>query len=251
MADAGKGVTVLENFAEFYEEVARIKLAIREGRLQPHLMGAVEMTLSGNDLATAANQRLKQRLQQQEKLVRSVGTEAEIETYRAAQYVMAALADEIFILEIDWVGQEAWPYMLLESSLFQLNNAGQEFFARLDRLLGMRVVTPLAEDLAAVFLMALQLGFKGEHRSEQGAAILQNYRAKLIQFIGAGYDRWREQPGCLQAYQYRMSEMRGERLAPLSRWYRWAAIGLLVYIAMSTVVWFAMTNRFDRVFNSG
>jgi hypothetical protein len=42
-----------------------------------------------------------------------------------------------------------------------------------------------------------------------------------------------------------------ERLAPLSRWYRLGAIGIAIYLLVSTVVWVVLTNRFMAVFGGG
>lgn len=249
MADApDKPSSLLARFAEFYEEIARLKLAIREGRLPLYLAGGKEpVALNGNDLAAMVGQRLKQRLQQQARIVRETGTEAEIEAYRIAQYAMAALADEIFILEVDWPGRAFWQHYVIERALFQSDNAGRDFFLQTDRLLASRVQNALQEDLAAVFLIALQLGFKGQYRGAHGALVLKSYREKLIRFIGAGHGMLRAQPGFPQAYQYRVSEARGERLAPLARWYRWGALIALTYVVLSTIVWMLLISRFNEV----
>src|SRR5579859_742019 len=94
---------LLARFAEFYEEVARLKLAIREGQLPMYLaMGGTPkdpVALSGGELAALVSQRLQTRLQEQARDVALAGTQAEIDNYRIAQYAMAALADEVFIIE--------------------------------------------------------------------------------------------------------------------------------------------------------
>ncbi|MBI3897232.1 MAG: DotU family type IV/VI secretion system protein [Gammaproteobacteria bacterium] len=244
--------SLLVCFAEVYEEIARIKLAIRDGRLPLYLGDGKEpVAANGNDLAAAVSQRLKSRLQQQARMLKTCGTEAEIEVYGGAQYAMVALADELFILEVDWPGRDAWQQVLLEQGLFGSSNAGRRFFAQLDELLKSRVQNPLNDDLAAVFLIALQLGFKGEYRGQRNAPVLKSYREKLIQFLGAGHATLMERPAFLQAYQYRISEPRGERLAPVSRWYRLAALGLLIYLMVSSVVWMALIQHFNDVLNGG
>lgn len=246
---AERTASPLARFAEFYEEVARLKLAIRDGRLALYLAaGRTAAPENANDLAAMTSQRLKQRLQEQGRIMRRIGTAAEINAYRVAQYVMAALADEVFILDTQWSGRDAWELYLLERGLFGTDSAGRRFFDYLEQLLKSRSRTPLTEDLAAVFLIALQLGFKGQYRGGHGAPVLESYREKLIQFIGAGHASLLERPGFPQAYQYRISETRDARLAPLSRWYRIGAVGAAVYVAVSTLVWVAVVNRFEEVF---
>lgn len=239
-------------FAEFYDEVARIKLAIAEGRLPLYLGdGKASVSVSGTDMAAMVSQRLKHRLQQQSRYVKDNATEAEIEAYAIAQYAMAGLVDEIFILEVDWSGADAWSDYLLEQGLFATSTAGRNFFTQLDDLLRTRARGPLQDDLAAVFLFALRLGFKGQYRGQHAEAMLQTYRAKLVQFLGAGYASGVQPRGFAQAYQYTMSEARDERLAPLSRWYRFAALGLAIYLVISSVVWFTAINRFSEALLGG
>ncbi len=239
---------MLARFAEFYEEVARLKLAIRDGRLAFYLAGGNEpIDANGNDLAAMVSQRLKHILHEQYKAVKQSSTEAEVEIYEIARYAMAALADELFVLDLDWTGREAWEHHLLEQSLFQSCNAGYQFFVHLDELLKARLRTPLQDDLAAVMLAAIQLGFRGQHRGQHGAPTLKSYREQISQFLGSGTAS--ERPAFPQAYQYRLSELNGARLAPLALWYRLAAVGLLIYSLISTSIWLVIVERFNDVFN--
>ena len=100
------------------------------------------------------------------------------EVYREAQYVMAVLADEVF-LHVEWEGRASWP--LLESRLFQSHMAGETIFERLDRLLQRR--DPFYLDLAAVYFMALSLGFQGKFRGEMDQSRLMEYRRQLFKMI--------------------------------------------------------------------
>lgn len=236
-------VSLLAHFAEFYEELARLKVAMREGRLGVYLMatGRQSVAVSENDLAKLVSERLKALLQQRAKRLASVATQAQSDSYRIAQYLMAALADELLILEVEWPGRAFWEPCLLERALFESNSAGRDFFAQLEELLSSRGTGRLQEDLAAVFLMSLRLGFKGQHRGSHGSRQLRDYNARLIRFMGAA--SLEHQPAFLQAYQHRIAGTRDERIAPLSRWYRIAALGIVIYLAISTVVWLALTNR--------
>lgn len=246
-----RGGALLARFAEFYEEVARLKLAIRQGNLAIYLVGEAAakqaVSVTANDLAALVSQRLKTRLQDQAKQVALVGTQAEIDSYSIAQYVMAALADELLIIETDWPGRDCWQQYLLERGLVGSSCAGCRFFEHLDALLSARIVGPLEEELGAVFLMTLRLGFQGQHRGAQGELQLRHYNTRLIRLIGntgGGH-----QASFQQAYQHRIVGACDERMAPLSRWYRFAAIGCGFYLLISTVVWVTLTNRLITLFS--
>ncbi|HEY6923991.1 MAG TPA: DotU family type IV/VI secretion system protein, partial [Steroidobacteraceae bacterium] len=205
------------------------------------------MSVTASDLAALVSQRLRARLQDQARHVASVGTQAEIDSNSIAQYAMAALADELFIIETDWPGRELWQQYLLERALAGSSFAGCRFFEYLDDLLGARTVGPLEEELAAVFLMSLRLGFQGQCRGGQGEQHLRHYNTRLIRLIGsidAGHHA-----SFLQAYQYRLVGASDERMAPLSRWYRFAAIGVGLYLLISTLVWVTMTDRLLTLFS--
>lgn len=58
--------------------------------------------------------------------------------YREAQYLMAALADEMFLSELEWQDRDAWQRMLLEHRLFNSSVAGERIFRRIDQVLAER-----------------------------------------------------------------------------------------------------------------
>jgi type VI secretion system protein ImpK len=239
-------------FADFYAEVARIRQAIAQGRLAAYLAEGRAMSFAGaGDVAAAVAERLASRLQQQAAQIGAGGNEAEIKAYRQAQYVMAVLADEVLLLELDWSGAAAWNEELLERRLFGSSTAGRDFFRLLDRLLLTRGRSGLLTDLGGVYLLALQLGFKGRYRSRHGDDVLARYKGKLLRFIGWG-DVARED-GLMfpHAYQHLVSDAVGERLAPMSRWLTLSGAALLVYLLASSLLWFYATARFDRLFGLG
>lgn len=245
---------LLDHFAAFYEEVADIRLAIRAGELSAHLTrkGHPPPT-DAMELAAMVSSRLKNRLQAQAREVRDNCTETEQRAHRIAVYVMAALADEVFLLDEQtrWEGREAWLHYLIERALFRTGSSGRDFFKHLDRLLQSRVNDDLHADLASVFLIALQLGFQGQHRGAHGAAALKSYRDRLLRYIHA----WRQpapgEPAFRQAYEHQLAETEEKRLAPLARWYRGGAIALGVYAAISSFVWIAIVLPFTNHFRPG
>ena len=262
---------LLAQFADFYEEVARIKLAIHEGTLGAYLAGDREPAAAasvaegdgeagddgertraplsnGVDLAAAVSQRLATRLREQGRRVREGATDEEARLYRFAQYAMAAHADELFVLELQWPGREHWHDALLERALFRTATSGRDFFVYCDRILAARGHNPLLEDLAAVFLTAIQLGFKGQYR---GRPQLAEYRRRLLRFIGRERGIDGNARAFPQAYRHLVSETEEPRLRPLSRWYQWAAAGGVIYLLFSSALWWFSTERFISHFKIG
>ena len=94
-----------------------------------------------------------------------------------AQYVMVATADELFIA-LNWDGAENWRVHPLEAELFGTRRAGQEIFVRLERLIDGS--NPFNAEMAAVYLAALELGFKGTFADADDTHTLERYEAAGI-----------------------------------------------------------------------
>ncbi|MGF1476128.1 MAG: DotU family type IV/VI secretion system protein [Geminicoccaceae bacterium] len=101
--------------------------------------------------------------------------------FEEAQLLMAALADELFIHEIEWPGRAEWRRTTVESQLFGTNNAGNIVFDRLDELLNTGDAAKV--ELACLYLHALRLDFQGRYRGTGSAEILLRYRKRLFAFI--------------------------------------------------------------------
>ena len=220
-------------FAEFYEELARIKVAAAQGRLPSYLGGASAPA----DIAAATATRLLALLAEQQKRVHTRANQTERQSYALARYFMAALADEVLALSLDWEGRDHWQHYLLERRLFGRSIAGSQFYAQTDKVLDTRGNDPLMADLASVALMALQLGFQGQYWGDAGLPQRTRYRKRLQQFIGAGGQTSLARPVFSVAYRGLISEARERRLAPFSRWYPVAAGIAVVYLVLSSVVW--------------
>lgn len=239
---------LLGYFADFYEEVASIKLAFAQGRMPLAIVAAGEVPPAPAELATRVAAHLETMLRSQARDVRRQATAPEIKMFDLAQYLMAALADEIFILELDWPGRATWLGMLLEYRLFRSRNAGMKFFELADQLLHIHQRSPLLQDTASVFLLAMQLGFKGRYRGANGEATLRDYRQRLYRLSDANHHTDNDKPAFEQAYQHRLSGAKDERLAPLSRWKVAGQISLAAYLAASTIVWAVSLYPFEQAF---
>lgn len=125
--------------------------------------------------------RLQDFLEAQAAQVGRTATDLMISQHREAQYAMAALADDLFIHDIEWNGREVWRGVLLEQALFRTRLAGERVFDRMEALLASndrRLV-----QLAAVYLCVLGMGFKGRYRVPGGESTLRNYSARLFEFV--------------------------------------------------------------------
>lgn len=245
---------LLAGFAEFYEELAAIKLALRQGRLGAYLSVAGEAPpASAPDQALRVASRLAQVLEGQARSLAVGGTGAEVKAGRIARYAMAALADEILLLDPDlppWTGRDAWLGVLLERRLFGTNDAGQRFFVLADQVLAASDRSALRLDLASVFLLALQLGFKGRYRGAEGAARLAEYRHRLHLVARRSAADESALPAFPQAYEQLLVGEKEQRFAPLARWY---APGLMVaaaYLLISTGVWWYLMHPVDQAVRS-
>lgn len=253
---------LVAQFADFYEEVAGIKRAQAEGRLAAYLgmdgapAPAPADKLAADKLANEQAQRVAARLlkllRQQERNTTADAASEAGRLERKALYVMAALADEILIFELVWPGREVWLTVLLEQAMFDSSNAGSRFFSMAQQLLQDNIRSRLHIDLAAVFLLAMELGFKGCLRARQGQTELAAMRHRLYQFVTASPSGDRGGsgggivPAFAEAYDYPLQGLRDERLAPVSPWRNLGLYGLLGYVLASAVLWLALMYPFER-----
>jgi type VI secretion system protein ImpK len=243
MSNSPADAFLLARFADFYQEVAAFKQAQAEARLADRFRGAgaeAAGPLDPADLAAQVSGALLRILARQLRDVREGASSVELDAYMHARYAMAALADEIFILELAWTGRQAWRDNLLEFRLWRSRDAGQRLFLMIDELIHRRDDDALATDLASVYLLVLQLGFRGIHRGEAGAERLQYYRKALLDIVQRNGGRGGRH-AFPQAYLHNSGkDLPDRRLAPLSAWLDRARLVLLAYLILSSVVWAGM-----------
>ncbi|HEV7892260.1 MAG TPA: DotU family type IV/VI secretion system protein [Pyrinomonadaceae bacterium] len=167
------------------------------------------------------------------------------EFYKEAQYVMVALADEIF-LNTQWEGHRSWVSNLLESKIFRTHVAGELFFQRLDRMLVER--DPVYRDLAAVYLMALSLGFRGKYRGRDDRGQLEHYRRQLFHFV------FRREPELdsprqmfPEAYYHTLRDETKRRLQNPRAWIILLCAVVVAYVALTHGIWSKLTGRLFEV----
>lgn len=248
----GAPLFLLARFAEFFEAVAGSKLAIAEGRLGTQLAVGDELPSSDSgELAARLSAKLAGVLLAQQKEVSRSGTPAEIDAHRKAMYVMAAVTDEVFILELDWAGRDAWIDALLEHKLFHSRNAGIHFFDMANALLDPHTPDPLQVDLAAVMVMALQLGFKGQYRGARDESELHALRDRLFRLVEREHGGRAMDAAFPQTLQQLQAGGTPQRLAPLSPWYTGAIVLLIAYLAISSAMWLLLIEPFRSTVGRG
>ena len=167
------------------------------------------------------------------------------DNYFEAQYVMAAFADDVFI-HLDWEGRRAWTRNLLETALFQSHVSGEMFFEKLDRLLRDR--DPADKSLAAVYLNALSLGFRGKYQGLNDHGKLCRYRHELFAFIF-------RQPADLvndskiafpDSYVQNLRKERTRKMTNPRVWLAVLGVVVFAYLAVSHGVWLKLTSRIEQ-----
>lgn len=241
---------LLRQFHKFYSEVIRWKdLARSSGReYSPEVSpgGEEEPPPETEGGVETIHLRLKSLLEEQALEAGSRGGEYGAGFYREAQYVMASLADETF-LNLDWEGRENWKANLLEFSLFGTHIAGDLLFQKLDRLLSDR--DPAVSPLAAVYLQALSLGFRGKYRGMDDGGKLDYYRHQLFNFI------FHKNPDLLsetkrlfpESYAHTLSEGGGKKLPYLKAWIVLIVLLILLILAVSHGMWVHVTADLRQI----
>lgn len=234
--------TFLEKqFADFFREIIQIKRWIEAKRASssgPDIVaddGAPSPSPVQSE-AAVVGQRLSSLLRRQGIEAARFGNEYGFEFYKDAHYMMAALADEIF-LTYDWLGKEVWASCLLESALFGSNVAGERVFERIDDLL--RVRDPLSRSVAIIYLMSLSLGFQGKFRESGDLSQLDTYRDELFRFY------YRRKPELdseskqisPNAYLHTVSGNPGRKLPHTAKWLSVMAIAMVLFLIVSHVLW--------------
>jgi type VI secretion system protein ImpK len=170
------------------------------------------------------------------------------DNYLEAQYVMAAFADDIFV-HLNWEGRRAWTTNLLESALFQSHVAGEKFFDKLDRLLRHR--DPANKSLAAVYLSALSLGFRGKYYGLNDHGKLRRYRRDLFDFIfnkPADLDN-EAKVAFPDSYVQNVRKEKRKKLTNPRVWLAVLGIVFLTYLGTSHGIWLRLTSRIEQVNN--
>jgi type VI secretion system protein ImpK len=256
---------MLQQFRDFYGEVLRQKGYVQspapsgrpeDGGRAPMLLGGTD-TNGGNGQsaygrpgggyaeeaspsavrAGMVSQTLVRWIEQQalttERLYGSYGAGV----FREIMYVMAALADEVFLHLVEWDGRQAWRQHMLEARLFNSEIAGEMFFQKLERILSSQD-THLTE-LAAIYYLALALGFRGQYRGMDDGGRLANYRLRLFQLVMRRNPQLMSGNTPLFEESYTRTALEGpsRRFPEFRSWLVVGAAVLVGYVLVSHLLW--------------
>jgi type VI secretion system protein ImpK len=240
-------------FRAFYADLMTTREALESGRTLPggivSATSEVQQSIEGAAVEVSAATvaaGLANILEQQALEVARQGGALAAERYQEAQYVMAALADELFLHEIQWAGGAHWAEHLLERRLFGTYDAGQQVFRRAAAILDERGHSD--RELAMVYFSALGLRFMGQHRGAANPIELEGLKRSLYRLIfGAA-------PG-LDAADRRVSPaayahtLRNGSRRDLPTLGRWLKVGLVVggvLLLISHLVFSDAVRNLDR-----
>lgn len=240
--------SLLAQLRQFYRELMRVKYALRGGAAKSLAGGESEERQQ--DPVVLVHHHLKAYLERLYVGGTRAGGIYSAELYRETQYVMAALADEVLLYMTDWAGRAQWKDNLIEMALFQTRIAGERVFDHIDALIGRG--TAANADLAAVYLVALSLGFRGKYRAIHDQTALRQYRHALRQIIErhAPLRLAGELPVFADAYAHTLDEERPVRLPHLRPWIVAIVVVLAAYLAAQHVVWVRSTSDVVNILNS-
>lgn len=167
---AGSEFPLLSCFFEFWEEVENLRRQVQSPG------GSEDAFLPA---AAGGREHLAEALRAQRAALAHPQAAVSQQHLDETQYLMAATADELFI-GMNWDGAGGWTMRPLEVELFGTRRAGDEIFARIDRLSG--GFSPVDTEMATAYLTALELGFKGRYADDR--ATLDAYEARLRKLVG-------------------------------------------------------------------
>jgi len=255
---------LLRQFREFYAEIARLRRFVEDARSSGETApegafgaasGSAEtardggaLQLAGSSLAVEEADAVGSRvwyemtrfLDRKMYEVKVAASPVSQEILRELVYIMAAYADETFVCLLDWSGKDYWADHLMELRLFRSQIAGQEIFRRIDRVLARQDYG--TEELAAVYLMVLALGFKGQYLRDP--ASVEAYRKRLFDrlLLTNPELRWDGRRMFPEAYRHTVSEGAPVRLPEPGRWW-WGVGGIVAaWLILSTIGWLALTS---------
>ena len=163
-------------------------------------------------------------------------------------YLMAAFADETFACLVDWPGREYWSEHWMESRLFNSQIAGEEIFRRIDKILTRQDYG--AEELSAIYLMVLALGFRGRYLRDPASVDI--YRKMLFdRLLMTSPDLRRDSLRLFpEAYRHTISEGAPVRLPEPRRWWFVVAGIVATWLVVSTIAWLYLTYPTEQTLHA-
>ena len=242
-SDKERSSYIIECFEQFYGEVLKHKqFALSKSSKD----SSTDATSSPNATAEFILSKLKVVIKEQARGARYAGNTFSENYFNEAQFIMVALADEVF-LNLDWAGKTYWESNLLEQTIYGTHSSGQVFFEKLDILL--KEQSPVQKELGVLFLSSLGLGFQGKYRHFNDLAILHSYRTRLFTYIN------RREPYLFKqrihlfpdAYSHTLEANEPKQLVTIRNWYFLIGGLVFTYLIISYIIWYSATSDIKTV----
>jgi type VI secretion system protein ImpK len=189
----------------------------------------------GTYAAAAIANHMRQIMQRQAAEAARIGGQPGARLYEETQYVLAAIADEIF-LGFEWDGHPSWQNDLMETQLFGTHVAGERVFERVEQLL--RSADEEDRILAWVYHLALSLGFQGRYRGAADLRPLRDLQDRLLgHVLGQKLELRAGRRLAPVAYAHTVEGETSVRLPPVRFWATVLVLSVLAYVLLSVVVW--------------
>lgn len=244
-------------FRDYFRQVLACKAVVSGNGDLSVLPGQVTAAPSGDaSLAKELTIYLKRALDDQQRKVMRERTATEEEAYARVHYLLTVLTDEVFLVELPrpvrWGEQEFdefrrdWFANLLERRLYGSSHGGQTVVEQLEDLLANGSRVPFAEQLAAAYLLALQLGLEGSLRGRKSADELAERRRRLLRLVSTEGGIEQRPALTAQAYEHVENPPPPKSLRRLVDW-RWVVVGLVtMYLIFSSALWALITSALEQ-----
>lgn len=243
-----KNSFILKNFNQFFSEVSSQKILAISGISVSASQTEQEYQDILSSFVGSISKNIVTLLESQELTASHEGGDFLMAYYREALYIMAALADEIF-LNFDWIGQNTWDMYLIEQKIFKTQIAGDKFFENLDAYLLNR--DPLKIDLGALYYFALALGFQGKYRGIDDKGVLKNYMKSLFLFVVRKEPAFQDPNYLLfpEAYGYTQEEGLIHNLPNPRIWYNAFMALIFGFGVIGSIVWYSQMSSTNHITN--
>lgn len=235
---------IIKDFRSFYEEVVLLKAMALSGALLAEAREGEDAAPS--TLCKKIHDKLMGILTTQYQYIERHGGGFAARYYREAQYIMVALADEVF-LDLEWIGKEEWKDHLLEASLFKTQVAGEKFFSNLDEFLAVR--DPANSDIGVLYIFALGLGFKGKYKGIDDRGELKEYREQLQARVMHGSPYAMEEFTTIfpEAYKSTIDSREGAKVPTARRWAMILGYVILAYLVLAWIIWATSIGEIENL----
>jgi type IV/VI secretion system ImpK/VasF family protein len=227
-------------FTEFVIELARQKRLVRSGRWALQRVSAAptaEGAAEGPRKANPVWRSLEQLFRRQEREARSLGLES---IYEKARYPMLALADQTFLVDLKWTGQNDWNARCLEVEFTSRGIAGTEFFRKANEILERG--DPTDDEVCKIYFYALKMGFRGQY--QKGSQEIEDLqRALRLRFQ-------RRKPSvrlCEEAYQHTEKGGEGVLIPSVRKTAVLVGAVLLAVIVIFAVTYYMNTSELKGI----